>query len=209
MRYSFLVNDAKGFCGCSTVYTVYDTFTEEEVTCLVIGYSSSHELFYVTEYGGDNYNRHIVSDIEFCAILDSFVKVFELMDLSDIFRSKDIQDRYEEHVPAISKDNLIVYSTEGRITKYNDEFMIVSDDCSYLEQLSYQGVFDTKQFFREYCTGDEDIDDLFEDVDLMLDSKGQLCDDSILYYHDGIFLINVNWPLVAELANKYNRKAVI
>lgn len=200
MRYSFLINDDKSFCGCSTVYTVHDTFTNKEVAYLVLGYSSSHEFFYVTEYGGRR-DHYIESDIEFCAILNDFVQVFELMNPSDIFRSEKTQRQYEEHAPAISKENLTIYASEGKIIKYNNEFIISSSDCDYLKQLSYKGVFNTKQFFREYSTGDEDIDDLFEDIDVLFDLEQD--------YPDGIFLIDVNWSLVSELANKNNRKVVI
>ena len=200
MRYSFLINDDRSFCGCSTVYTVHDTFTNEEIAYLVLGYSSSHELFYVTEYGGLR-DHYIESDIEFCAILNDFIQVFELMDPSDIFRSEKTQSKYEEHAPAISKENLTVYASEGKIIKHNNEFIIASSDCNYLKQLSYKGVFNTKQFFREYSTGDEDIDDLFEDIDVLFDLEQD--------YQDGIFLIDVNWSLVSELANQNNRKVVI
>jgi hypothetical protein len=200
MRYSFLINDDKGFCGCSTVYTVYDTFTNEEVAYLVLGYSSSHELFYVAEYGGRR-DFYIESDIEFCAILNDFVQVFELMNLSDIFRSEKTQDKYEEHVPAISKDNLTIYASEGEIIRHNNEFIIVPSDCDYLKQLSCQGVFNNKQFFKEYCTGDEDVDDLFEDIDTLFDLDQE--------YQDGIYFIDINWSLVSELANKNNKKVVI
>ena len=54
---------------------------------------------------------------------------------------------------------------------------------------------------RQYVWKQDNWNDLFEDIDVLFDLEQD--------YQDGIFLIDVNWSLVSELANQNNRKVVI
>ena len=71
----------------------------------------------------------------------------------------------------------------------------------------YHKEFDLHEFIGEEIAGIRGVNSvhyfpiLFEDIDTLLDLDQN--------YQDGIYLIDINWSLVSELANQNNRKVVI
>ena len=190
MSYKF-INADNNFMYSSTVYNVYDN-DDILITSIVVGYDTTSNIFYFTEYRGSNRSHNmngIQNTEELINILYDFSQLFEYMDYTDIFSNISIYEDYKDIIPKITKDKLYVYDGCGIIKYRHGEWLLEADD-EYVNDLLKLDILEKHMFLLEDTNYD---DDLFVD----LESDPFYCNGEEI---DGFYLYVKDWDKLKDLA---------